>query len=219
MDKMNQEGIIKYKCIHNKSNSICHTQIADINLIRTLLFDNNLIGVDYSLDSNGIGFGNISKRCENINGHNNQFIISASGTGKNRILSADEYTLVTKCEIATNAIECVGIMPSSSESMSHYAIYEILPNINYVIHIHSSQIWDATKNILPATDDNSEYGTIEIAKNIQQVISTNKQVNNYKKNNCGEIVMSRHKDGLILFGNNLNELYKRILKMKTKFCS
>jgi ribulose-5-phosphate 4-epimerase/fuculose-1-phosphate aldolase len=218
---MNKEGIIKYKCIHNKSNSICHSQIADINLIRTLLFDNNLIGVNYSLDSNGIGFGNISKRCKNIDIHNNQFIISASGTGKNRILSADEFSLVTKCKIVTNTVECIGIMPSSSESMSHYAIYEILHSIDYVIHIHNSQIWKAAKNILPTTDNNSEYGTIEMATNIQQVLSTIEQVcnNNNSENICGEIVMSGHKDGLILFGNNLNELYKRILEIKNKFCS
>ena len=192
---MQKEGIIKYKCEQIYADVVQHEQIADINLIRTFLFDLRLIGVDYTEEPAGIGFGNISKRLTA-----NKFIISGSGTGANRILLAKDYSIVEECDIAKNFVSCSGLVAASSESLSHFAIYQQLKNVNYVIHIHSAEIWNNHLNKLPTTAENAEYGTPEMALSIQKCIS---------ENSAGDtIVMRGHFAGMLFYGNNLNEAYK-----------
>ena len=199
---MQKEGIIKYKCKQIYADIIQHKQIADINLIRTFLFDLRLLGVDYTESSDGIGFGNISKRLVA-----DEFIISGSGTGISRILSAKDYSIVEECNIVKNFVSCSGFVAASSESLSHFAIYQQLKNINYVIHIHNFEIWNNHLNKLPTTPQNAEYGTPEMALSIQECIS------NSENSEENIIVMGGHFAGILFYGNNLNDIYKTITRV------
>jgi ribulose-5-phosphate 4-epimerase/fuculose-1-phosphate aldolase len=216
---MQKEGIIKYKCEQIYSDVVEHKQIVDINLIRTFLFDLQLIGVDYTENTEGIGFGNISKKLTD-----SKFIISGSGTGINRILSAKDYSIVEECDINENFVRCSGIVAASSESLSHFAIYQQLKNVNYVIHIHSLEIWNNYLNKLPTTDKKAEYGTPDMAWSIQKCIlrNLNKNIENSNKNIENSlkniIIMTGHLAGMLFYGDNLNEIYKSIIELMKNSC-
>jgi hypothetical protein len=187
------EGIVKYQCKYSRDNSIQYNDLADINSVRTLLWDMNYIG-----EFDGIGFGNISKRCKE-----NQFIITGTQTGATRILSASDYALVTHCDISANSLECIGGNAASSESLSHFAVYEIMPSVRYVIHIHSARIWQKLINKAPTTPLDAQYGTPELAVAIQALLKTSEQV-------IDTIVMGGHTDGLLFFGDDLEQILDTI---------
>jgi ribulose-5-phosphate 4-epimerase/fuculose-1-phosphate aldolase len=83
--------------------------------------------------------------------------------------------------------------------LTHAAIYEASPKINGVIHIHNLQAWEKYKNKLPTTNENIEYGTPEMATEIFRL---------FRETNAIEekiIIMGGHKEGIIVFGENLEE--------------
>jgi len=187
-----EEGIIKYNCFWKKENLIDPKILEDIIPVRNKLYEMKLIGVE----KNGLCYGNISKRL-----HQNQFIISASGTGKYEYLSETGYTIVNNFSIEENWVECIGLKQASSESLSHAAIYKKLNFINYVIHVHSSKLWSKYINMLPTTNPNIKYGTMEMAQEISNLIQNNPK---------NIFIMGGHKDGIISFGENLEQAFASI---------
>lgn len=198
---MQTEGIIKYKCENQLMEVVTELMIADINLIRTLLFDLKSIGIDYRESVDGIGFGNISKRIMN-----NQFVISGSGTGAKRILAAKDFSIVVNCDIQNNFLHSKGLCNASSESLSHFAVYNSLKNINFVIHIHNFELWNFWKNKTPTTAQNAQYGTPEMANSIIDCV---KQFNETQEPKA--VVMGGHIEGMLFFGEDLATTFRLIL--------
>jgi len=187
---MQAEGIIKFNCEWLKDESLPKEILKDIIFWRNKLYELNLIGVY----EDGIGYGNISIRHEQ-----NKFIISGSQTGHIGIATEKEFTLVEDYDFNNNYIQCRGPVQASSESLTHAAIYEASPKINGVIHIHNLQAWEKYKNKLPTTNENIEYGTPEMATEIFRL---------FRETNAIEekiIIMGGHKEGIIVFGENLEE--------------
>ena len=164
-----------------------------INSYRTKLFELNLIGAY----PNGIGFGNISIRT-----NNNEFIISGSATGNFKKLEKKHYSLVTNFDIKNNQVTSKGLTKASSESLSHAAIYMSNKDINSVIHIHNQKMWDKYLNNLPTTNKKAEFGTPELAFEIQKKI----------ENSNGIIIMGGHPEGIISYGQTIEEAYNLLLK-------
>ena len=206
MQIMQTEGIIKYKCENQLMDAVTDAMIADINLIRTLLFDLKLIGIDYRESVDGIGFGNISKRIINNQFTNNQFVISGSGTGNKRILNAKDFSTVVNCDIQNNFLHSKGLCNASSESLSHFAVYKSLKNINFVIHIHNLELWNYWKNKTTTTDENAQYGTPEMANSIIDCV---KQFNETHEPKA--VVMGGHIEGMLFFGEDLAATFLLIL--------
>jgi len=195
------EGYIKFHCNWIKAEPLSKYRLLDINKWRDTLFNLGLIGSF----NNGIGFGNISIRF-----NNRTFIITGSATGGLKTLNENHYVLVNEYNLLQNSITCTGPIKTSSESLSHAVIYECSQETNAVIHIHNFGMWKKLKHKVPTTLENISYGTTEMAEEIKGLfLKTNVKTEKI-------IAMAGHKEGIIVFGNTLDEageiLFKRLNK-------
>jgi ribulose-5-phosphate 4-epimerase/fuculose-1-phosphate aldolase len=193
-----EDGYIKFNCIWN--NAAFHLPDHLYNKLsfwRNRLFQHNLIG-SYA---DGIGFGNISIRLADT-----RFIISGTATGGKSILEKNHYALVTEFNLAKNMVKCTGKIMASAESMSHAAIYARSAETGAIIHIHNMLLWEKLKDKLPTTKYEVEYGTPEMAFEIQDLFDRT-DVSHTKL-----FVMGGHKEGIVAFGSNLDEAGEMISK-------
>jgi L-ribulose-5-phosphate 4-epimerase len=198
---MNEEGVIKFNCQWTKSAPLAEAWIRDLNVWRDKLYRLGLIGVN----EEGVGYGNISVRHRK-----NEFIISGSGTGKFDKLTEEHYALVTDYDVEKNAICSTGSTIASSESLTHAMIYEQSNDAHAVMHVHHFKLWKKLLNTLPATAQNIEYGTPEMAKEITRLF--NEQ--NLAQNKI--FAMAGHYEGLVCFGNNLPQAGELLLNEFSK---
>lgn len=196
------EGYIKFNCHRDdKKIDLPGKILDDINRYRSNLISNNLMGIL----PDGIGFGNIS-----IREQGNQFFVTGSGTGGIETLSVDHLSRVTHYSIEKHSLWCEGLIKASSESLSHAAVYETLPAINSVVHVHHKSMWKYYIDRLPTTDRNASFGTREIAQSIVQLL----KVQTFKKK---IIIMGGHEEGIIAFGKTLAEAYREIINLYNLF--
>lgn len=194
---MSDEGYIKYRCIWNDSPiEIPGSTLDSLNTWREKLYDLSLIGAS----ENGIGYGNIS-----IRNKDETFFITGSATGGKSVLSKDDYALVLEWQFESNQLICRGKTKASSESLTHAAIYESDIRIGSVIHVHLRSLWNQLLNKIPTTKATAEYGTPEMALEIQQLL---KDINN---RNMGIVAMGGHEEGILTFGRNIQEAGNRLL--------
>mgnify|MGYP000406659349 CR=1 FL=1 len=85
--------------------------------------------------------------------------------------------------------------------MSHAAIYQTNKSVNAVLHIHHETLWNQLLNVLPTTDKNAEFGTPEMAFEIARLAKTNN----------GIIIMGGHPEGIISYGENLQNAYNLLI--------
>ena len=180
------EGVIKFLLKHATSPPPKEDVIHQMNLVRTRLFDDSLIG-QYP---DGVGYGNVSVR------HKTGFVISGTGTGGERVLQALHYCTVVEFSIESNYVRSEGGIKPSSESLTHAALYLADKDVNCVLHIHSLCLWKALMTTdHPSTPANAPYGSIEMADSVARIVSD-------QGNPSGLIVMSGHKEGLIAYGRS-----------------
>lgn len=186
------EGYVKFRCDWIKDEiHIPPPYFEVIQRWRKTLFDLHLIGAL----PNGIGFGNISIRSN----QSIQFFISGSATGHIAELSENEYARVISYDIENNSLQCIGQTKASSESLSHGAIYQSCPAVNAAIHIHSESLWNRYLNVYPTTLQETTYGTPEMAYEIIRIAQLP------GKQHQGIIIMGGHTDGIIAYGQTMNE--------------
>lgn len=192
------EGQIKYRCRWAKiSATIPDHVFSEINPWRNYFHEMGLIGTY----PDGIGFGNISVRAD----YSREFWISCSATGHLKILLPEHYARVTDFDIKQNKVWCWGENQASSEAMSHAVLYACDRRIKAIIHIHNRPLWDYLIHRVPTTAENVAYGTPEMADAIKTL---------YETTNLPElkiVVMAGHQDGIVAFGNNLDDAAKKII--------
>jgi ribulose-5-phosphate 4-epimerase/fuculose-1-phosphate aldolase len=196
------EGTVKYSAQHTPAAAMTPPLWKNLNDVRTRLHDLYLLGVR----PDGIAFGNVSMRMEG-----NQFLISGTSTGAEKVLGADKYCLVTSIDIAANTIISRGPIPASSESMTHGAIYEACPLAKSVIHIHDRKIFDGMRSgRCLATPPDAEYGTPEIARAIAHCVTQSGKSE-------GVIVLAGHDEGLIAYSGNPDKAFDLIQTLYNKY--
>jgi uridine phosphorylase len=184
------EGYIKYQCNWIKEDVIQPEQILDINTWRKRLMDQGYLG----MYDNGIGYGNISIRLQD-----GSFIITGSATGDISTLTTEHYAVVSDFDLVKNQLTCKGMTIASSESLTHAAIYACSKDIHAVVHVHHKEKWNRLLHQSATTDKSIGYGTPAMAFAIQELITQHKVGSNKI------IVMGGHEDGLISFGQTLEE--------------
>ncbi len=198
-----QEGVIKYQLEHTQKPMNETFSFNEISAWRTVIFRLGLIGQDPDRYNN-LGFGNISQR---LNLQSSQFIISGSQTGHIEQLSPEHYCLVVKADPKKNRIQSCGLHKPSSESLTHASIYAQDSAIQAVIHVHSPEIWNNTTAInLPHISADIPYGTVDMAIAVEQLF----QSNHLQKNSL--FTMLGHKDGVVAFGDNMQEAVWTLIK-------
>lgn len=197
-----EEGI-KFNLEFRSETPIEYRKIERLNYWRSRLYKHKLIG-----QYNGVGYGNVSQRLKPFNGDLNKrkFIITGTKTGRLKKLTEEHYTTIKEYYPNRNLIIAEGPITPSSESMTHGMIYDCDNSIRYVFHVHSSPIWRKAKELeMPVTRRNVEYGTPEMAEDVERL---------FKETNVGEkkiFAMLGHEDGIFSFGRTLDEAGKTML--------
>jgi ribulose-5-phosphate 4-epimerase/fuculose-1-phosphate aldolase len=178
--------------------------LAEFNAYRRKLLDLGLIGVD----SNGIGFGNLSVR----DGATDNFYITGSATGGIHELTGADCAKVVAYDFESNQVRYEGSALPSSESLTHAAIYESDATADAIIHCHNSELWRVLLNEAPTTSKAVEYGTPELAYEIMQLFRCT-DVQSRKI-----VVMAGHEGGILTFGEDLAEAFAVLMREKNKVC-
>jgi hypothetical protein len=175
-------------------------QVIALEKWRALFFKLGLIG-EYPIEK--VGFGNLSSRLPK-----KSFIITGSQTGHLAHLQAHHYTKVIECDLKKGSVTAEGLIPPSSESLTHYGIYEANPAIQYVFHVHHKELWEMLKNgPFDFIDDDIPYGTQEMAQAASDLL--------FNKTS-GIFVMKGHDDGIISYGTSAEEAGRIILDLYRK---
>jgi ribulose-5-phosphate 4-epimerase/fuculose-1-phosphate aldolase len=183
---------IKFQCEHVMAAAAPFAEFDELNKYREKLRQLGLIG----MDADGIGFGNLSVRDSA-----NQFHITGSGTGGRSQLTLADYTKIVAYDFARNWLRCEGPAIASSESLTHAAVYESDPTAGAVIHCHDAKLWAALLARAPTTPKTVEYGTPEMAREVQRLFETPDL--KVKK----IFVMAGHEGGIVTFGKDIAEAF------------
>ena len=198
---MIDEGYTKYECDWREAPCLPADAIENLNAWRNRLHDQGLIGY---YPEHGVGFGNLSIRDDD----SDVFIISGTQTG--HIARTDErhYARVTQCDINANRVRCDGPVQASSEALTHAAIYALDPAIRAVVHVHSASLWNALIDRVPTTSRDVSYGTPEMAHEFRRLF---RETDFAEK---GVAVMGGHEEGIVSFGNDIEQAAERILRIR-----
>jgi ribulose-5-phosphate 4-epimerase/fuculose-1-phosphate aldolase len=199
---MNDEGYVKYTAKHTLAPAIKAPHWAELNGVRTRLYQLGLVGAT----PGGIGFGNVSIRLKN-----NAFLVSGTGTGALPVLAPNDYCLVSSFDLCRNLVVSKGPVKASSESMTHGAVYQSCPRVRCVIHVHSKSIYKGMiQERYPATPETAAYGTPEIALAVKDCA---RQLNKDE----GSIVLSGHAEGLLSYGPSPERTFTLIMELFNRF--
>lgn len=197
MNNTRDEGIIKFKLTLKRAPAPEMAQVIALEKWRALLFKLGLIG-EYPIDK--IGYGNLSSRLQK-----KSFIITGSQTGHLAHLQAHHYSRVIECDLKKGSVTAEGLIPPSSESLTHYGMYEANPHIQYVFHVHDNKLWKMLKaGDYDSIAEDIPYGTQEMANAASELL---------KDKTSGIFVMKGHEDGIISYGTTAEEAGKVILDL------
>ena len=172
--------------------------LAELNTYRRKLLEQRLLGVD----SNGVGFGNLSVR----DGVGGNFYITGSATGGLPELKPADRVRVVAYDFVRNWLRYEGTAMPSSESLTHAAIYESDSSTSAVIHCHDSDLWATLLDRAPTTSKAVAYGTPEMAYEIMRLFT------------MGDVrsreifVMAGHEGGIVTFGKNLEDAFEAVMR-------
>ena len=194
------EGVIKFKFTLKRAPAPEMVQVIALEKWRALFFKLGLIG-EYPIEK--VGYGNLSSRLSK-----KSFIITGSQTGHLAHLQAHHYTKVIECDLKKGSVTAEGMIPPSSESLTHYGIYEANPAIQYVFHVHHRELWNMLINgPYDSIVENVTYGTQAMAEAAKNLL--------WNKTS-GIFVMKGHEDGIVSYGNTAEEAGKVILDLYRK---
>lgn len=168
---------------------------------RTVLAGLGLVGQDPQRYG-GAGYGNVSARVGPFPGPRGArpFLISGTQTGGWPCAELADFALVERYDIAGNRVVSRGAIRPSSESMTHGAVYDLGGHIRCVLHAHCPVIWRRRKGLrLPCTADGVDYGTPEMASEINRLARTTALLD------APLLAMSGHEDGVVAFGRSGDE--------------
>ncbi len=187
-----QEGVIRFDLDFRFGPAPEPDMLLELEGWRTIFRRLGLLGCDPDR-YDGLGFGNLSRRVVNDTGADS-FIISGTQTGRLARLETEHYVTVLSCDPARNRVVASGPVQPSSEALSHASLYQADPTIAWVMHLHSPEIFAASKRLgLPATAPAATYGSPLLAAEIRRLAPGVPRP--------GLLVMGGHQDGILVFGS------------------
>ncbi len=185
-----QEGVIKYR-LDFEPGPPPGEDLEHLKVCRAILHGLDMIG-QHPDRYDGYGYGNLSQRTED-----GLFVISASQSGHLETLEQRHFTQVLEADIAANRLRARGVLPPSSEALTHAMIYRLDPAIACVLHEH--RLWRYGLNAgLPRTAATVAYGTPQMARAVEQGFRSG-QLSGKRI-----LFMAGHEDGVIAFGDSIS---------------
>lgn len=195
---MSETGVVKFAREHIAVELAPFAGFDELNACRRKLLQLRMVGID----ANGIGFGNLSVR----GGAVGEFYITGSGTGARPRLSLADYAKVTSYDLEKNWLRCEGRPVASSESLTHAAVYASEPQVSAVIHCHTHALWTRLLTRGLATSADVEYGTPEMAFEVQRLFRDtdvrDQQI----------FAMGGHADGIVAFGKDVGDAFSALVR-------
>lgn len=202
---MKLEGVIKFQVEHETNVCCDEPDIAELTIWRNRLKAAGLVGQDITRYG-GLGFGNLSKRMQD-----GTFLITASQTGHLDTLTADHYSRISGFDPDRNLVRSRGLNPPSSETMTHLAVYNSIPDIQSVLHVHCPDIWNLSANLgLPVTDPSIECGTTEMFYEVQRLLKF------HENRQRGILAMGGHIDGLLAWAETADQAGYLLLSLLSR---
>lgn len=202
-----QEGVIKYRLFHRDNDLPEVIDFATINAWRWLLFKLDLIG-QHPGKYAGLGYGNLSQR---VLPDQPTFVISGTQTGHFEHLGRHHFAMVDDADPQQNSLHSSGPIRPSSEALTHAGIYQCLPHVNAVIHVHCPVLWRHAATLgLPCTASEIAYGTVEMAIAVEHLL------NDDQLTQTGLFCMLGHQDGVVSIGEDLATAVQRLLTQLTR---
>lgn len=200
-NEQEREGVIKYQLEWTQAPAIAPYDFAALNTWHRTFKEAGVLGQDPER-YDGYGFGNISERLNQVS-----FLISGTQTGELEHLRPQDYAVVVQPFIEENRIVAQGPVKPSSEALTHAAIYALDPDIRFVFHVHSPDIWQArAMKGLPQTGADIPYGTPDMAREVKRLYD----VGAFEDKSI--LAMAGHEDGIIGFGPTADEAGQVIMK-------
>lgn len=120
------------------------------------------------------------------------FFITRSAMKPQKTLHPADYVHVTGFDPANRTFTIEGTKIPSSESFLHNSLYEALPDINAILHGHSSLLSQYAEDLeIPVTQKFYDYGTPELAESALKMTC----------NNCEFFILKDH--GFVALGKNI----------------
>lgn len=191
---MASDGVIQFQLHHREAAAPASEECLPLGRLRDALHARGWIGRDPGRYA-GLGYGNASARVRG-----NRFLISATQTGHQPTLAANDWVMVTNASPETNELWSEGPSKPSSESLTHAAIYAASP-ARFVAHIHHPTLWRAVVSgslSLAQTPPDATYGTPAMAAALS-AISLNTTL-------PFAAAMAGHEDGLMAAAHDPNAL-------------
>ena len=185
-----------YQCVHREVAAF--DRLAELNECRRKLCQLHFVG----MDSNGIGFGNLSVR----DGATGNFYITGSATGALAELTAADCVRVVAYDFEQNWVGYEGSAVPSSESMTHAAIYKSEPTACAVIHCHDSVLWRMLLDRGPTSSKAVPHGTPEMAYEIIRLFA----VSDVRSRQI--FVMAGHEGGILVFAKNFEDAFDVVMR-------
>lgn len=188
----NREGIIKFQLDFVKGPAPAGELLVELNAWRSIFRQHALLGQDPQRYG-GYGFGNLSRRLPEQG--EDAFVISGTQTGHLHALRPEDYATVLACNPEANYLQATGQVKPSSEALSHGILYRSAPQIQWVMHLHSPDIFRQRARLnLPGTAHDADYGTPAMAAELLSLAQSQ------DRKRPGLLVMTGHEDGILAYG-------------------
>ncbi len=197
-----QEGVIKYDLVFTETMGVADHDYGELSHWHGIFKREGILGQDPERYG-GLGFGNLSQRLDQ-----SRFLISGTQTGNLPYLQPQHYAMVTSADIPANRIVAEGQIKPSSESLTHAAIYALSPEIQFIFHVHSPNIWLSRQHLgIAETSAAVPYGTPAMATEMERIY------NEASMQDRGVIAMAGHEDGVISFAATADEAGKMMMDL------
>jgi len=194
------EGVIRFEVVHEArplEERVFGETARALAAWREILARLGLLGQDPARYG-GLGYGNVSARLGPFGDAprgRRRFLVTGTQTGGRRQVTLADFCVVEDYDLARNRLRSSGPVPPSSESLTHGALYDIVPAARVVLHAHAPEVWRQARALgLPATRDGAANGTPEMALEVQRLHRDGPLAA------LGILVMGGHEDGVLTFG-------------------
>jgi hypothetical protein len=193
-----EEGVIKFGLAFRRAGPLDWAGVAALDAWRQVLFRLGLTGLDPARYG-GLAYGNVSLRAGA-----RRFIVSGTQTGGKPALGPGDYCLVLDFDLAENRLCAEGPVEPSSEALTHGAVYEAVPRVGCVLHVHSPEVWrNAGRLGLRQTGAAIAYGTPEMGWAVAEAVAGR---------GAGVVAMGGHEDGVLAFAGCPAQAAARLLR-------
>ena len=205
MSEAPAEGVIRFEVEHESrplEERVFGETARALGAWRELLARLGLLGQDPARYG-GAGYGNVSARLGPFGGvprGRRRFLVTGTQTGRRRQITLADFCVVEEYDLVRNRVRSAGVVPPSSESLTHGALYDVAPSARAVLHAHAPEVWRQAQRLgLPVTRAGARNGTPEMALEVQRLHREGPLAG------LGILVMGGHEDGVLSFGASAAE--------------